>query len=283
MGRTQSKGDDHANQRKESNHMKVKDMENYNGPDREQFLDTLADYEERRFNIAREMSFAGKILEKWEKEGGHRDDIRDGYKLRKMDADDQQAELRRQFRVAGWLGITDEDVAGQRSFLKVFEVKSTPVNYGIGGAPLGSRLSIVRAKARGYEDGKTKNGPSLQEGLEQFDWEPDSDESLSYSEMFGQGLPLRPPPKSRKSDVDSGSFGGVTIDGDGEADAPPVSALGVMVDQLKAMDEAEAAKPKRGRPRKQVALPAPDTEDEPPAQAAESVEDIWDNAPRIVN
>lgn len=233
--------------------MSSRTQEGYNGPDKEVFLDTLADYEELRFTIAQAMSKTGKLLDSWEKVGGAKDDIRDGFKLRRMDPGDQQAELRRQFRVAGWLGIVDEDRTGQASFLRVFDVKTKPQAFGIGGAPMGSRLSVVRAKSAGFNDGKTKNGPGLQEGLKQFEWDPDSDEALSYAEGFGQGLMLRPAPKVRKEDQDDGPAGD---------DAPPAAGVEVA--------------PKRGpgRPRKQAALAAP--ESPPPESPARSVQSIWD-------
>ena len=42
----------------------------YNGPDRDKFLDQLAEYEEQRFLIMRHASLAGKVMDEWEKNGG---------------------------------------------------------------------------------------------------------------------------------------------------------------------------------------------------------------------
>lgn len=175
----------------------------YNGPDREKFLDTLADYEGYRFAVMQATSMAGKVMAEWERLGGDKQDLRDGFALRKLDPDEQKMDLRRQYRVAGWLGIVDEDAIGQRSFIKVFEQPTAVTAAGIGSAPLGSRLSLIRAKSAGYNDGKIKNGPTMQEGLEVYanslGWEADSGEALSYAEGFGEGLPQRPAPKERKA------------------------------------------------------------------------------------
>jgi hypothetical protein len=276
--------------------MKAKPMKNdgYNGPDKEKFFDVLGAYEEQRFEIMRHMSLAGKILAAWEKDGGDKDDLRDAYTLRKLDKDDQQAELRRQFRVASWLGIVDPDRMGQRSFVSLFDVPEEMV--GIGGAPFGSRSSIIRSKGAGFRDGKGRSGPSMQEGLDAYGWPADCDEALAYCEGYGLGLPLRPPPKVRKGDADDDQ--GDEEGGEpGEDEQQPKSALGVMVGQLKEMDakaaaEKAAAEPKRGpgRPKKQQAsMPAPDARDpdEPPGDV--SVQSIWDNepdgpaVPRMVN
>lgn len=249
--------------------MKAKDMEGYNGPSKEDFLETLADYEEVRFFIAQANSKAGKILGSWEKAGGDKDDLRDGYKLRLMDTSDQQRELRRQFRVAGWIGVIDEDRTGQASFLKVFDVKAPEL--GIGGAAIGSRLSIVRAKSAGFNDGKAKNGPAMQEGIEAYDWTPDSDEAMAYAEGFGKGLELRPPPKVKKGD---------DIDAEPQ-DEPGPSALDTMTEKVKELDAAEdeAKKPRlvgnRGK-RQQPAEPLPE---EPPKNL--KVDDIWSNGPGL--
>ena len=249
--------------------MKV-DQEGYNGPTKEAFIDALGEYEEYRFEIMRYMSKAGKVIASWEKSGGCGDDLRDGYRLRKMEPDDQRAELRRQFRVAGWLNIVDQDRAGQSSFLKVFDVKEPEL--GIGGAPLGSRLSVVRAKSAGYNDGKSKNGPSLQDGIELYVFDAESEEALAYAEGYGEGLLLRPAPKAKKSD-------------DAEGDAPAgeaMSALEVMTETLKELDGKEAAKRKRGRPPKLAALPAPADE---PVTPEPTVDSVWGNGfvPRLVN
>ena len=179
---------------------KAKD-DGYNGPGKERFLDVLADYEEERFFIMRHTSRAGKILRSWEQIGGEKDDIKDGYALRQMDKDDQVRELRRQVRVASWVGVIDEDRAGQASFLRVFDAKpAKEQELGIGGAPIGSRLSIVRARAAGFGDGKLRGGPTLGEGQELYTWSFDSEEAMAYAEGFGDGLLLRPPPKVKKGE-----------------------------------------------------------------------------------
>lgn len=244
----------------------------YNGPGKDEYWEALGRYEEECFLIMRHTSLAGKILAEWESDGGEKDDLRDGKMLKNLSKEDQQTEIRRQFRVAAWHDIVNPDKMGQKSFISLFDVPDTLT--GIGGAVFGSRSSIIRAKAKGFYDGKKRGGPGLQEGLEFFDWPADSDESLSYCEGYGIGLQERPPPKTKKTD------------GDDEPDEneQPKSALGVMVDQLKAMDAAaEAAEPKRGRgrpKRNQAALSAPDARehDEPPPDER-SVRSIWDNEP----
>jgi hypothetical protein len=273
--------------------MKAKDMNQYNGPDKDAYWESLGLYEEERFAIMRHMSLAGKILAAWEQKGGDKSDLKDGYALRQLDQEDQKAELRRQFRVASWLGIVDPDRLGQRSFVSLFDVKEEMV--GIGGAPFGSRSSIIRAKGAGHKDGKAKDGPSMQQGLESYGWPADCDEALAYCEGYGLGLPLRPPPKVRKSDADDDQ--GDDEAGDPAEDAQPKSALGVMVGALKEMDakaaaEKAAAEPKRGpgRPKKnQATAPAPDARDPDEPSADVSVQSIWDNepdspaVPRLVN
>jgi hypothetical protein len=272
--------------------MKAKDMkaDQYNGPDKADFWESLGLYEEQRFAVMQHMSLAGKILSAWEKKGGDKADLRDGYSLRQLDQEDQKAELRRQFRVASWLGIVDPDRLGQRSFVSLFDVPEELV--GIGGAPFGSRSSIIRAKGAGHKDGKAKDGPSMQQGLDSYGWPADCDEALAYCEGYGLGLPLRPPPKVRKGDADNQDD---DQGGEPGEDEQPKSALGVMVGQLKEMDakaaeKAAAAKRGPGRPKKQQAsMPAPDARDadEPPPDV--SVQSIWDNeddgpgVPRMVN
>ena len=243
------------------------DKSGYNGPSQERFFDVLAEYEEQRFLMMRAASNAGKILNAWEGAGGQKDDLRDAYKLRLMDPDDQKAELKRQLRVASWLGIVDEDRIGQTNFLKAFEARPQAVVTGIGGVPMGTRLSIVRAKEAGFNDGKLKNGPGLQEGLEQFQWEPDSEEALSYAEGFGEGLKLRPPPKARLEDLAK------------DDDAPPQDDQGTVDPALAAIMQGnaqEASKEARPRGRKRVQA-------EPPPVPVE--DDFDDNrfVPRVVN
>ena len=235
----------------------------YNGPTKDEYFDALASYEGHRFEIMRLTSLAGKVLNDWEKRGGIKDDLRDGYKLRQMDPDEQRAELRRQFRVAGWHGIVDEDVGGQRSFLRAFDAPPVEAPAGIGGAPLGTQLSKVRALAAGFNDGKSRNGPGLQDGIELYGFEADSEEALAYAEGWGDGNKLRPPPKIKKSDVE---------DADEDLNAEVAA-------ELAAQEQAQApAKRGRGRPRKEPAndsnvvpmarepvrmLPAPEEDPDP--------------------
>jgi hypothetical protein len=61
---------------------------------------------------------------------------------------------------------------------------------GIGGAPLGSRLSIIRAKSAGFGDGKNKNIPTLSDGFKTYCWPSNSAEALSYAEGYGEGRHL---------------------------------------------------------------------------------------------
>lgn len=211
------------------------DPDGYNGPGKEEFLDACAQYEEHRFDVMRATSLAGKVLNAWEKRGGNKADIRDAFILRKLTPEEQQAELRRQARVAGWLGIISEEVSGQKSFLKAFDA---PANTTVGGVPLGSRLSLARAKTAGFREGKAKKGPSLQEGIEQWGWEADSAEAEAYAEGWGQGFELRPVPPIEELDAE---------EAEENAEAPQ-NALGVrlLTDQAEPVT-APAGPKKRGR------------------------------------
>lgn len=206
--------------------------DSYNGPGKEAFLDACAEYEEHRFDVMRATSLAGKVLNAWEGRGGNKDDIRDAFVLRKMTPEEQQAELRRQARVAGWLGIISEDVTGQRSFLKAFDA---PSERSVGGIPLGSRLSLARAKTAGFKDGKAKKGPGLAEGIEQWGWDPESPEAEAYSEGWGAGFDLRPIPTIQELDEEDAQDGG--------AEPSPVPAgVALLTDESQPeTPEAEAA------------------------------------------
>jgi hypothetical protein len=252
--------------------MKAKEMEGYNGPGKEKYWEYLGLYEETRLGIMKLTAKSGNILDDYERTGGKKNDLRDGFILKQLTPKEQMAELQRQIRIAGYHGIVDEDRTGQASFLRAFDVQEEM--SGIGGAPLGSKSSIVRARARGFQDGRTKNGPSLQQGLEQFpSWEPDSDEALSYAEEFGEGLKLRPSPKPKKGDADN----------EGGEIGPQSTALEVMTETLKEMDQQAAAEKRpRGRQKKQAALPAPEAEAEQPSPT----DGRWgddQNVPRMVN
>ena len=234
----------------------------YTGPSKDDFLERLARYEGIRFEIMRLTSQAGKVLEEWEKRGGDKKDIKDGYSLRQMTVEEQRAELRRQFRVAGWIGAVDEDAAGQRSFLAAFDAPPVEPPTGIGGAPLGSDLSRVRALSAGFNDGRARKGPGLQDGIELYGFEADSPEALAYAEGWGQGFELRPPSKPSRAESAEDAE-----DGDLNAE---------IAAELAAQDAPQ--KRGRGRPRKQPAggdnvvpmawpetrmLPAPDVDDDP--------------------
>ena len=211
-----------------------------NGPGRDEYFEILADYEEARFNMQRAASLAGKALQAWEKKGGDKADIRDGYAFRQMDPEDQQAELRRQMRVASWFGLIKEETDGQGSFAAIFDAKPPAEPTGLGGAPAGSRLAVVRAMTAGYNDGKSKNGPGLAEGVELYGWAADSEEALAYAQGWGDGNKLRPPPKAAK-------------------EKPGKSLNEEIAEELAAQEAVEAPK-KRGRPPKNAPLarPAPE-------------------------
>jgi hypothetical protein len=242
--------------------MKKQEANEYNGPDKVAFMDTLADYEEHRFAVMRATSLAGKVLATWEKKGGNKDDIRQGYDYRQMLPEEQRAEVRRRLRVDQWMGLVAEEDGGQGTFKRLFDMTPEP-ETGIGGAPIGSKLSVGRAKAAGFNDGKAKNGPSLQEGIESYGFAADSEEALAYAEYYGEGLLLRPAPKEPKGDKAGDSDGGSPMS------KPGPSALDVMTETIKELDEQEraanengnGAEPKkRGRKPKMLALPGPDDE-----------------------
>lgn len=183
--------------------MPDEDTDRYNGPDRASALDATADYEEQRFAVMKATSKCGAILRSWERKGGNADDIRDLYALRKMTPEEQQAEMRRNTRVFGWAGIVTVDEEGQSSFIARFDPPVTD-GSGIGNAPLGSRLSIVRAKSAGFNDGKAKGVGTMQDGLKVYlqtlGWEVEGPEAHSYIEGYDDGLELRPPAKLKKTD-----------------------------------------------------------------------------------
>ena len=239
-------------------------QDGYNGPDKKVYFDTLARYEEAMFNVHRSSSLAGKALDEWERKGGDKADIRDGYKYRQLQPDEQKAELRRKLRVASWHGLVAEEPNGQSNFSSLFDAPPPVEVSGIGGAPIGSRLSVVRAMSAGFNDGKTKNGPSMGEGMEAYPWAPDSEEALAYAEGFGDGLKLRPPPKVRKEDKEAEESGTA----DGASEPPAAKKRGRLVGSGKKQTlNAEVA----AELEKEVAAAEEQMTDVP-----ESVQDIWD-------
>jgi hypothetical protein len=258
----------------------VKKPDGYNGPGKDEFFESLARYEEHRFHVMRYTSLAGAELKSWEKRGGNKKEIQQGYNLRQMSKEEQQADILSQIRVAGWMGAIDEDRTGQASFLRAFDTK--PVPTGIGGAPLGTPLSIIRAKVAGYNDAKTKDGPSMGEGQELYEWEMDSEEALAYAEGFGEGLPLRPLPKKKKGDVEDESGGQESSGGGedtGDDDGGGDDGDGDGGDGETSEEESEnPAPPARRGGRKKAAAPIADPDKE------------WDDAapstgfiPRVIN
>jgi hypothetical protein len=262
----------------------------YNGPERDAALETAADYEELRFDIMKATSECGALLRAWEKKGGNPDDIRDLYNLRKMSPEEQQAELRRQNRVFGWAGIVTVDDKGQADFLVGLDTKT--VASGIGNAPLGSRLSLVRARTAGYNDGRAKGSGTLQDGLKVWadllGWEADSEEALSYAEGYGEGLKLRPPPKPARFTPNTAEDVADAIDADDEGQQPaaprrgrppgsknkPKSATQEMAERAAAMDNGGKG-PRKGAGGMK-ALPAPEPAPEPPAgESGEEVRRGW--------
>ena len=238
-------------------------QERYNGPNRAVYFDMLADYEEARFNMARAASLAGKVLEAWEKKGGDKADIRDGYAYRQLQPDEQKAELRRKLRVASWHGLVAEEPNGQSNFSSLFDAPQPVETSGIGGAPLGSRLSVVRAMSAGFNDGKTKNGPSMGEGMEAYPWEPDSEEAMAYAEGFGDGLKLRPAPKVRKEDKEAEESG--PAEGASEPPAPRKRGRPAGSGKKQTLNAEVAAElDKQGAAEEQM------------SDVPESVQDIWD-------
>ena len=220
------------------------EADGYNGPGKDEYLDKLAEYEEIRFNIMRLTSRAGKLLQGWEKSGGKKRDIQFGYDLRQLSPEEQRAEMLDRARVASYLGVISVDTNGQGSFELLFDAPPSDDPVGIGGAPLGSRLSLVRAMSAGFNDGKAKNGPGLSEGIKMYGWPDDSDEAMSYSTGWGDGFKERPAPKPPKADKKAGK-----------------SLNEEIAEELAAQEAVEAPK-KRGRPPKKapLALPAPEME-----------------------
>src|SRR5690348_11118041 len=100
-------------------------------------------------------SKAGALLARVEAAGGNRDDIRDGFDLGKLNPEERQAEVRRQMKVAGFMGVTQWAEDGQGSFTATFDAPADELDtLGAGGAPIGSRLSLARAHMDGYNSGK---------------------------------------------------------------------------------------------------------------------------------
>lgn len=195
----------------------------YEGPGRLEALETAADFEEFRFAQMQAMSGCGAVLRGWERRGGDKKDIQDLYAMRDMTIEEVMAELRRINRTISWKLDTDDNSLGQADFFRAFEPPQQVTGTGIGAAPIGSRLSKVRAKVSGFNEGKAKGSGSMQDGLapylNDFGWEPDCAEALAYAEGYGEGLKLRPPPKAPKDN--DGQAADEQTEG-GASDTPPV-------------------------------------------------------------
>lgn len=165
-------------------------MSETNGPTKDEFNDALADFESLRLEQMAIMARQARVMEQWEKKGGDRDDLRDGFKLSQLDEADRQREVKRRQRVHGWMGIVIVEDDGQVSFAPTFEV---PTQTGAGGAELGSRLSLVRAKTDGFNSGKHREG-----ALSQNPWPADTEEALEWASGYGAGAEYRKPPKPTK-------------------------------------------------------------------------------------
>ena len=165
-----------------------------NGPERRQFLDRLGEYTEIRFQQMRWASKAGALLARFEAEGGNRDDIRDGFDLGKLNPEERQAEVRRQMKVAGYMGVTSWSEDGQGSFTATFDAPTDELDtLGAGGAPIGSRLSLARSHADGYNSGK------LGAELSACPFAAESEEAKAWEVGFHDGIEDRKPPKRRAS------------------------------------------------------------------------------------
>lgn len=224
-------------------------MSDSNGPNKTVFLDALGEYTEVRFQQMRWASKAAACLAKFERKGGDRADVQDGFALGKMTMEDRVADVKRRNRVAGFMGVTTWEETGQGTFTATFDMPAAE-EQGAGGAPLGSRLSVARAAIDSYNTAKA--GGSLADNP----WGADTEEFGVWAENFGDGLADRPPPKERK-----------TRDEDGEdvpeGDAPAKkrgrrkASSEVIAERIQELDEAEAATKQR---RGQRALPAPESE-----------------------
>jgi ribosome modulation factor len=164
-----------------------------NGPAKARFIDRLGEYTEIRFQQMRWASKAAKCLDAHEREGGDRDDIRDGFTLGKLSPDERKAEIRRQMRVASYMGVTTWQETGQASFIATFDQPPEELDtLGAGGAPIGSRLSLARAHVDGYNTGKAGGEVSV------CPFPAESEEATSWETGWQDGREDRPEPKPSK-------------------------------------------------------------------------------------
>lgn len=124
----------------------------YNGPGQESFESALGRHIDIRFNIMRWTSRAAHNLAAWEREGGVKDDILEGYDLARLDPEQRVSKVAQRNRVASWMGVASVDGKGQWSFAETFDKTDDP--KGAGGHRLGSMPSLGIAKTDGYRSGK---------------------------------------------------------------------------------------------------------------------------------
>ncbi len=216
----------------------------YNGPGKSQFNDCLGEYTEIRFNVMKWTAKAAALKARWETKGGDFENVQHIFKLAQLAPEEQQAKIASRTRAEGWAGIatvTEED--GQISFTAQFDQK--PDELGVGGAPIGSRLSLARAATAGYNAGR--HGGSLSD----CPFAAESEEAHAWETNYGDGMmdrvekPPRAPQANGKSATDEMAE---------TAAAMPLS-------------ESEQNVVAIGRKRRK-ALPAPDSNEElPPAIA----------------
>lgn len=214
----------------------------YNGPDKPQFNDGLAEYTEVRFQQMRWAAKASAFKARWERKGGAFEDIQYGFAQGKLTREERVAKISARARVDGWMGTVTVQDDGQTSFAVTFD-QTAPDELGAGGAPLGSRLSLARAQAEGYNTGR--HGGSLAD----CEFPAESEEAHIWAEGYGDGMRDRveKEPKPPKANGEAKSATQVMAE---RAASMPVdsSRLKPARKMAAANDEAEPAveKPKKG-------------------------------------
>ncbi len=168
-------------------------MADTNGPSKEEFEEFLAEHGEDVFAKKRIDASIKKRKARWEAKGGDfKEQIEHPYKLSKLTPEERRDKLSARSQGEAWSGfVTVTEKGGQISFTATLD---QPVERGFGGAPLGSRLSLGRARADAYNT--AIHGGSLADCPVPVE----SEEAVAWAKGFGEGLEDRvePPPRPRK-------------------------------------------------------------------------------------
>ncbi len=170
-------------------------MAETNGPSKEEFEEFLAEHGEDVFAKKRIDASIKKRKARWEAKGGDfKQQIKHAFDLSQLTPEELREMLSARSQGEAWSGFaTVTEEGGQISFTATFDQKP-PVEHGFGGAPLGSRLSLGRARADGYNT--AIHGGSLAG----CPVPAESEEAVAWAKGFGEGLEDRvePPPRPRR-------------------------------------------------------------------------------------